>query len=202
MIRFCSSGSSVVQSSSFGVYGVGSREICKHMHASPPYLNACPFSAPAVSLLCLCFGVCNTGYGIVGGVATALSPPTNNAPKRILLTPLTLLMGYGSSAPSRLKKAVAGPAVPTSRGTLFWSVQQKKEVAQMTIRCSGCHCVFVRDYSKEVEQSCSKAVSVQTRCPNCNRPLYFIVTPGGVTYLKTHATLLWTYELLFGVRGA
>jgi hypothetical protein len=114
--------------------------------------------------------------------STALSSPTNNVPH------LFFQRGRWPDLPRHFLG--------------YAPIIAKKEAIQMEIRCPNCRCVFVRDYSKEVEQSRSKAVSVQTRCPRCNRPLYFIVTPAGVTYLKTHAELLWTYELLFGVRSA
>jgi hypothetical protein len=66
------------------------------------------------------------------------------------------------------------------------------------ICCPHCRISFVQDYSQMVEQSCSKAVSVQTGCPHCQKPLFLIVQPGHMLYLKTRDELLWTYELLFG----
>jgi NAD-dependent SIR2 family protein deacetylase len=66
------------------------------------------------------------------------------------------------------------------------------------IYCPHCHHAFAQDYSQMIKQSCSKAVSVQTRCPHCNQPLYYIVTKTNITYFKTHEELLGMYELLFG----
>jgi len=68
------------------------------------------------------------------------------------------------------------------------------------ICCPHCHHAFAQDYSEAVEQSCVKAVSVQTSCPYCRKKLFFIVQSEGhdVLYLKNKDELLWTYELLFG----
>jgi len=67
------------------------------------------------------------------------------------------------------------------------------------ICCPHCHHAFVRDYSQAVEQSCVKAISVQTSCPHCGKLLFLIVQPEGhVLFLKNKNELLWTYELLFG----
>ena len=67
------------------------------------------------------------------------------------------------------------------------------------IRCPHCHRSFAKDYSQMIEQSCSKAVSVQTGCPHCQKPLFLIVQPFHVLYLKNRNELFWTYELLFSV---
>jgi hypothetical protein len=66
------------------------------------------------------------------------------------------------------------------------------------ICCPHCHRSFDCDYSEAVEQSCSKAVSVQTRCPSCQKPLFLIVQPGHVLYFQNKNELFWTYELVFG----
>jgi hypothetical protein len=68
------------------------------------------------------------------------------------------------------------------------------------ICCPHCRSSFVRDYSAMVEQSCVKAISVQTSCPHCGNLLFLIVQSEGhdVLFLKNKSELLWTYELLFG----
>jgi hypothetical protein len=98
MIRFCSSGSSVVQSSSICVHCVGSREICR-IHACQsalfkfmPVFRTCGFFFPRAyrrALFLLPTGLFfdyDTGMVSQGVLLsttlslTALSPPTNNAP--------------------------------------------------------------------------------------------------------------------------
>lgn len=66
------------------------------------------------------------------------------------------------------------------------------------ICCPHCHHAFARDYSRMIEESCVKAISVQTSCPQCRKPLFFIAQEGYVLFLKDKDELLWTYELLFG----
>jgi hypothetical protein len=66
------------------------------------------------------------------------------------------------------------------------------------IYCPHCHRSFDCDYSEAVEQSCSKAVSVQTSCPHCRKHLFLIAQQGHVLHLKNRNELFWTYELLFG----
>jgi len=66
------------------------------------------------------------------------------------------------------------------------------------ICCPHCHRSFAGDYSQMVEQSCVKAISVQTSCPHCRKHLFLIVQPEGhVLFLKNKNELLWVYELLF-----
>jgi hypothetical protein len=60
-----------------------------------------------------------------------------------------------------------------------------------------CHHAFAQDYSRMVEQSCVKAISVQTRCPQCRKPIFFIAQQDHMLYLKDKYELLWVYELLF-----
>jgi len=65
------------------------------------------------------------------------------------------------------------------------------------ICCPHCGRSFIQDDSAMLEQSCTKAISVQTRCPHCRKPLFFIVQPDHVLYLKDRNELFWVYELLF-----
>ena len=65
------------------------------------------------------------------------------------------------------------------------------------ICCPHCHHAFAQDYSQMVEQSCMKAISVQTRCPHCQKLLFLIIQEDHVLYLKDKNELLWAYELLF-----
>jgi len=66
------------------------------------------------------------------------------------------------------------------------------------ICCPHCQHIFARDYSQMVEQSCAKALCVQTGCPHCRKPLFFIAQRGHVLYFKDKNELFWAYELVFG----
>jgi hypothetical protein len=63
--------------------------------------------------------------------------------------------------------------------------------------CPHCHHAFARDYSHMIGQSCVKAICVQTSCPQCRKPLFFIAQQDHMLYLKDKYELLWVYELLF-----